>query len=809
MKSYAALVGCLLGIGLALVPDAGLALQPGQNPQQPVRTEFGFDPEDNTPLVDREPFDRVIVQDGNVQYTLAVKPLNMPQPIQIPDSGMLRFELLDRAGEILQLPWELVTKIETYEEIIVAETRAAYQAGDLDRAFRNLLFLFDLHGGNDAVVRELLEQFWYRDATQLIQNGQTDLAVTVLEELYRRNPGFVGGQQQVIELLAAEYDRRMRAMAQNAEVDRIKEQIEKLEDRYVPPPGAIANVIALWKSEVEKQGQRFLDQAESVAAGNDPVEAHAAARRAVFRMPQDPRSWAMYEQVAQRFPMIFVGVTGLPAVPNARAMDDWNARRIGSLLQKQLVDLTGLGEDGGQYDFADGRIVPVDQFGLVYRFEILPPKDTAATWMTALDLANRLALLVREGSPEFYFPLAKLVASIEIVDESKVDVRLRQPFVRFESLLRVPYQASHSDRGVYLPETRTDDFAIYRPTSHSGNSGWTIVEKRFANASDGADALLAGEIDILDWVYPGDLERLRADPSITVRPYLVPSIHMLIPNQRTRFMQDQSYRRSFLYAVDREQVLRQIICGGQEIQGYEVISGPLPKGSDENDLIGYGYNEQVPNVRYNPGMAVVSPAVVIKHLRDKAAKELMVNRAIELDGLEPNEQFKLIDEWLDADESLREPALVLAHPSTELATAACQAMRQMWVTVGRKVELRALPPGQTRPDDDDYDLLYAEFTVEEPLTDLRAILGELGLAKNLSPTVEQLLSELDTVRNWVQARQVLRQVHEQCGHDVTVLPLWQTINFFAYRDNIRGLAPSEVRLYDNVERWELSGRDRH
>jgi ABC-type transport system substrate-binding protein len=323
-----------------------------------------------------------------------------------------------------------------------------------------------------------------------------------------------------------------------------------------------------------------------------------------------------------------------------------------------------------------------------------------------------------------------------------------------------------------------------------------------------ANALVAGEIDVLDRVFPAELERLRNDPQIVVRPYVVPSIHVLIPNPRNVFMRDSGYRRSLVYGIDRQRIVRQVICGGLELQGYTPISGPLPTGSDENDLIGYGYNDRVELIPYSAGMAIVLPAQVVQGLRARAAEEYKRTRLDELNGLEENQQFELIKKWLDEDPALREPKIVLLHPSTEMATVCCQSIQQMLMGCGRDVELRALPPGITRPTDDDYDLLYAEFTMEEPLVDLRMVLGELGLAKHVSPTVQQLLAELDVARNWVQARQLLRQIHDQCNADASVLPLWQTINFYAYRRNVTGLGESQVRLYDNVDRWKIEPRTR-
>ena len=803
-------VWAFIAIGLVgqwmIGPTEAIAFQRRAN-QPPARTEFGFDPEDTTPIADRDPFDKIILTDGQYDYTLAVKPLNLPKPIDYKQAGELRFEMLDRAERVLQCPWARVKQILTFDDILVAETKIAYEKGNLDRAWRNLIYFNDTRGAKDPLVLELMDQFLYRDGAQLIRDGNYELAVTVLEELYDRNPEFVGAGTPLTELLATEYDRRIAAMAKNVEIDRIKAGLESLQAKYARMPSPIAGVVTKWIAEVDRQGQLFLDSSEPIARGDDLVSAHSSARRAVYRLPKEQRSWTMYEEVFSRLPVVLVGVTELADKPDIRAAENWSARRVGSMLQKQLVDLVGLGDEGGRYEFADGRIMPLDEFGMSYRLEILRESISGKPSMNSMELAQRLASLVREDSSEFYFPLAKIVESISIVDDTKVDIRLRQPFARFESLLRVPYQATKSDRGVYSQQKSSKDTQFFNPANdESSQARLPIVELRFPTSAHAADALLTGEIDVLDRVSPADLQRLRSNEAISVRPYLIPSVHLLIPNQRTRFMKDQVYRRSLLYAVDRQRIVDQIICGDQVIPGNSVISGPLPTGSDENDLIGYGYNEHVQLVGFNVAMGVISPMTVLGQMRKEARKLLLQDRKIELDGIGVNESDTMINAWLDEDKSIREPKLIVVHPDTEIATVTCQAMQQMWIAAGRDVELRPLPPGVTRPADDAYDLLYAEFTIEEPLVDIRRVLGELGLAKQISPTIGQLIWELDTARNWVQSRQILRQIHEQCSAEVTVLPLWQTINFYAFRKNVHGLGESQVRLYDNVDRWTIERR---
>jgi ABC-type transport system substrate-binding protein len=50
----------------------------------------------------------------------------------------------------------------------------------------------------------------------------------------------------------------------------------------------------------------------------------------------------------------------------------------------------------------------------------------------------------------------------------------------------------------------------------------------------------------------------------------------------------------------------------------------------------------------------------------------------------------------------------------------------------------------------------------------------------------------------------LADVHEIAHHELPLIPLWQTINYFAYRTSVRGIGESPVTLYQNIDDWSTS-----
>ena len=94
------------------------------------------------------------------------------------------------------------------------------------------------------------------------------------------------------------------------------------------------------------------------------------------------------------------------------------------------------------------------------------------------------------------------------------------------------------------------------------------------------------------------------------------------------------------------------------------------------------------------------------------------------------------------------PTVVLAYPATETIAASCKIIAQQWRAIGVETELRPLPPGVMIPEDDNYDLVYVETQMQEPLIDAYRLFGRGGLSKVTDPTIEQALRNLDTAYSW-------------------------------------------------------------
>jgi hypothetical protein len=102
----------------------------------------------------------------------------------------------------------------------------------------------------------------------------------------------------------------------------------------------------------------------------------------------------------------------------------------------------------------------------------------------------------------------------------------------------------------------------------------------------------------------------------------------------------------------------------------------------------------------------------------------------------------------------------------------------------------------------DWDLLFVDLSMSEPLIEARRLLGSQGLAPNASPYMDQALRELELAEDWKRARQRLLDIHRVAHDDLDIIPLWQIVEHFAYRKGLDGVGTRPAVLYQNVESWQ-------
>ncbi|MEZ6088967.1 MAG: ABC transporter substrate-binding protein [Pirellulaceae bacterium] len=417
-------------------------------------------------------------------------------------------------------------------------------------------------------------------------------------------------------------------------------------------------------------------------------------------------------------------------------------------------------------------------------FNNLPPTlSTANSFNVSELLMNR----ARVEHPDYYEPWAALLDRIEIPTLSKVTAYLTRPHVVPVALLQRKIDGgvfegeAGSPTGSYRFDVQEDGVTryIYSGDNLMKDQPKEIVEIELADSSDAVSGLLQGELDVVDQLFPADAERLREDKRISVVNYPLPSVHMLVPCSDHHYLSDRTFRRGLLYGMDRESILQGELLANKKVDGCQVLSGPFPAGIEENDPLAYAYNETVMARPYEPRLAKLLVTMVLQQAKANAER--------------------------DKEQPPELKPIRIGYPATDIANVACEAIKtQLSLISDLKVETIKFAPGQTWPEEDQCDLVYVMAGVWEPVADARRIVGPDGLAKSDSQLIGMGLRMLENSKSWKDVRDGLRELHRISHHELPILPLWQMVDSYAFRNSIRGVGRGNVSLYQSLDKWRLS-----
>lgn len=145
--------------------------------------------------------------------------------------------------------------------------------------------------------------------------------------------------------------------------------------------------------------------------------------------------------------------------------------------------------------------------------------------------------------------------------------------------------------------------------------------------------------------------------------------------------------------------------------------------------------------------------------------------------------------------------LVLAYPPDETAKEAAAQLASQWQWLGLAIELKPLSSPVARVPDD-CDLLYVVYPVCEPLADAFALFGRDGLELPVSPLRQWALRRLDEAQSFEQARDALHLLDQACRDEVALIPLFQSVEYFAARADLKGIDKPALSIYDFIEQWQ-------
>jgi tetratricopeptide (TPR) repeat protein len=735
-------------------------------------------------IIDRPPFDQLLLKGTAGHEPVNVEPLQLPQRplVTVPVEGTLRVRVLDRPGEEFQVNWSDVAGVRVYEELLLAEARRLSEAGEFDEAydyFSRLLLEYSKLSGLTSSVSDYLR----RNALALYQSGQHDRALALLVTLHQRNPGYEGldnAVQTVAGEIIQRYLREGNYLAARSVLELWQRQFPKLATAAATE----------WQRRFEAAATRQLAEAGRLVEQKQYVAARKVAQRALDIWPKHQAATSLLEQIQRVFPFVTVGVLETAPRQPVRRIDNWAALRTSRLVQRMLVEEVDFGTDGGVYRSPFGELA-LDDTGRELSLTLNKASGSMPDGAHGLspDALSRFLLVMAEpGSPHYRVDFANRLGGVSLTG-NRVQLYFASAHVRPEAFLQCPPPIATSNPpstplgGQFVLHDSTADqvvFSAVEPVESNDLALQAIVEQRMPDDEAAVKALIVGDIDALDRVPPWHLERLRGQQQVRVGSYRLPTVHVLIPNPESPLLARREFRRALCYGIDRKWIVDRVLAGGATLPGYEVLSGPFPAGLSLSDPIRYAYSGTIAPRPFEPRLAAILATIAWANVQNPNGK--------------------------DNPPSTEIPELVLAHPIDPVIRIACQSIESQLERSGIPIRLKEFSAADLIAGRVECDLRYAELAVWEPVTDARLIVGPGGLAGELrSPYVDTALARLDQATNWNDVRTRLNELHEIAHHELPLIPLWQTANFFAYRASTSGIGESPMTLYQNIDQWRLAG----
>jgi hypothetical protein len=731
-------------------------------------------------IIDREPFDRMTLDQANENKVLLIHPVKLPDR-RVPEkpklSEKLRVRLLADNQEY-EVTWQNIAKLELFEEMALAEANQLAADGKFDEAYEYFVFLMEYYPKVQGLAAAQ-QSYLYLSSAAAFRQQKYDEALALAEELLSQNRDYRASESSptMLAVLGNIADKLIGQYVEKQDFRSARTLLGRLSTTYraTDEPFAVR-----WRDEMVGRASARRDEARAHLEAGRFVEAYdaTAAMRSIW--PEVEGGPELAAEIARRFPRVVVGVDHAALVPDSRSLLDPAARRVGRLLDRGLLEFVGPGPEGGSYVSPLGTVEQsVD--GLELLFNLRPDAG-----VTGHELSSLLLGWARPGHVGFEPAWARTLATVRVSNVSRVTAQLKSPHVLAKALLQGSYervpdvgQTGVRGTGPFYVFSRDESLTRLAASDRPGVERVALAEVAERHYADPTRAILAlkrGEIGVLDRVYPGDIPALKNDPELALGTLTMPTSHVLLVREKHPFLANRTFRRALVYGLNRELLLNQGLLKGQKLPGFRVISAPFPAPTDSNESQAYAYDQQIAPRPYDPRLALTLRLVAAREV--KTAYEKLLQKPPEL------------------------TPILIGHPADETSRIACRAIVKQWDLIGVKAKLAEFPPGQF-DDQGACDLIYVQAAAWEPLVDANRLLGPEGAAPIANSFIQLTLRQIEQATNWQQARERFRHLHRLLHEDVSLIPLYQTLDHYAYRRSLQGLASPRVTLYQNIAQWQV------
>jgi len=840
------LYSSLVTIATALLVLAGAwsAVLPGRAQDAPSAPEPGSDD-----LLRAAPFDRITLIDGTVLIVDPVSPrplpaydpsknkdgkrrgrdsrsaipaegniiVGVPTKIEKPKSEQdtdkdgvsideVKLHLLKGGpNEVLDFKVKRVNikKIEYFEDLLLLECDRLVPAHDYARAFECCLRIQTRNPGWRG-LDDRVNHVLFAEGSQALIGGDGERGLRLLRELLGRKRNYPG----LLDQIGAAYSKRIERALSLGMYPRGRRVLHELVE-LAPEHSLVKQMRALF---IAKASQRVKDTETS--SGPERLDGLVEALRI---WPALDGVEPLYTKAFAAEPTLEVAVTDVaaPLGPWVRSPAD---ARVSRLLYRPL--LASDDDEARQGKRPDQLAAAIESSDLGRRLVIrIRPGflwSDGSRPVSAIDVGRDLIDRTDPHSRGYEARWADLLDHVEMTDESRLEIRLNHSPLKAGAWLLGPVGPAHagvdgrvatssqdrplvSDGPFRCVVAAADSVELYRrDRDHAQASGVPaeapvgvdtaktagggsarsvprikrIREIRLPRGQSAAGVLRRGDVSLVDHVPPDQVESLAATEHIQVGKYSKPVVHVLALDGRNPALRIRSLRRGLSYAIDRKALLEDHVLKHPATDTDTVADGPFPKGS---------YADA-------PGVKPLDAHMWLAKMLVAAARKELNNAPIKL---------------------------TLAYPAIAEVQAVMDKLAASFREAGIEIVTAEVLPSQLESElraGRRFDLAYRVLRCDEPVLDAGVLLcpgydappEADALASGTSPRILQLLLQLERAAEWPTARGLAIQIDRECRDELPVIPLWQLVDHYAWRDRLRGPVKAAGDLYQGIETWEIT-----
>ncbi|HIF33476.1 MAG TPA: hypothetical protein EYQ75_17890 [Planctomycetaceae bacterium] len=739
--------------------------------------------QDRKLYLERSAFDVIVLKrDGSRHEIMPLK----SRSAEVKRTGSLKVRLMSDTAEEKVISWAEIERIDLFEIMLLAEANRFVVAKKFNEAFKAYNLLLQAYPKTPG-LDPAIQTFLFINAEHFVAEGQWNLAISTLEELFDRNPGFQRGGKSVFSLLSDVVSLILEDLIVNKkDFPSARQMIVRLDLKYTSGDRRLA-ATDKWRGSLVSLAQTKMAALKQLIDKKEFLAARNVSADMMMIWPDLDGARELAEGTVRSYPIAVVGVTQRVNTPDPLKIDDWAARRAGRLTERSLVEFVSPSPEGGYYTSPFGSVEKSDDYRHLY-FQLRA--NSRGVRLSSYELGDWLLAMADPDGPHYRKRWAAVAERVEVEDDTRIRVDLRKADVLPEGRLRVllssyPPLAEHvaSMRPYSIKENTEEHVRFVRnPTaiSQGVNPPAELYERFYANFDKALEDLRYGRIDILDRLFPADTAKLLEDGAadVVVKPYALPTVHFLALNKdRHAYLKNNAFRQALIRTIPRELILDRLL-DGRTLSGCRVISAPIPAGRSMNDTLAYAYNENIKTRRYDNGIGRIMMSVAKGQFEDIAKKKKEDPPAL--------------------------LPLTLAHPEDKIARFACQIIADQFELIGVECVLKQLGKGMTDDPQRNYDLLYVAATISEPVVDIERLVGRDGIGRTDDQYVNYYVRRIAEATSWRDIRRHFESLHQTISSDVTVIPLWQLTEYYAHRPGIYGLDDNVVNLYQNIDNWVLN-----